>query len=229
MKAHGVPWLIRHLNGEITLEDAAQQAKRGTRLYTKRQATWFRNQLPQFVWAEPHDALASIEAQLRELAETDPLTGLYNRAYFELELDRLDRSRQFPVSVVMVDVDGLKKVNDTKGHAAGDQLLQQAAKVLSSVFRAEDMVARIGGDEFVVLLPGSDAAAVDNELQRIRLTIAENCISCNDDGVSLSLGAATATEAGGLLQAIKQADQRMYQDKLSRGCRDRQATLTALR
>ena len=69
MKAHGVPWLIRHLNGEITLEDAAKQAKRDTRLYTKRQATWFRNQLPQFAWAEPHDALASIEAQLRELAE----------------------------------------------------------------------------------------------------------------------------------------------------------------
>ncbi|HEY5975284.1 MAG TPA: sensor domain-containing diguanylate cyclase, partial [Geobacteraceae bacterium] len=169
------------------------------------------------------------EEKLRFISTHDSLTGLYNRAYFELELDRLDRSRQFPVSVVMVDVDGLKKVNDTKGHAAGDQLLQQAAKVLSSVFRAEDMVARIGGDEFVVLLPGSDAAAVDNALQRIRLTIAENCISCNDDGVSLSLGAATATEAGGLLQAIKQADQRMYQDKLSRGCRDRQATLTALR
>jgi tRNA dimethylallyltransferase len=65
MKAHGVPWLIRHLNGEIALADAAEGAKRDTRRYTKRQATWFRNQLPDFVWAEPKQARAAIEAQLR--------------------------------------------------------------------------------------------------------------------------------------------------------------------
>jgi tRNA dimethylallyltransferase len=69
MKAHGVPWLIRHFNGEITLAEAAEKAKRDTRQYTKRQATWFRNQLPQFAWVEPQDALAAIEAQLRELAD----------------------------------------------------------------------------------------------------------------------------------------------------------------
>jgi tRNA dimethylallyltransferase len=68
MKAHGVPWLIRHLNGEITLEDAVEGAKRDTRQYTKRQATWFRNQLPDFAWVEPQAALAAIEAQLRSLA-----------------------------------------------------------------------------------------------------------------------------------------------------------------
>jgi tRNA dimethylallyltransferase len=69
MKAHGVPWLIRHLKGEMTLTDAAQEAKRDTRQYTKRQATWFRNQLPEFVWVEPGQALAAIEVQLRALAK----------------------------------------------------------------------------------------------------------------------------------------------------------------
>jgi tRNA dimethylallyltransferase len=64
MKAHGVPWLIRHLNGEIALTAAVAQSKRDTRRYTKRQATWFRNQLPQFEWAEPAAAMAAIEAQL---------------------------------------------------------------------------------------------------------------------------------------------------------------------
>ena len=64
MKAHGVPWLIRHLRGEISLEEAVEGAKRDTRQYTKRQATWFRNQLPEFVWVEPDKALAAIEAQL---------------------------------------------------------------------------------------------------------------------------------------------------------------------
>jgi len=68
MKAHGVPWLIRHLAGEITLDQAVEEAKRDTRQYTKRQATWFRNQLPDFAWAEPERALAMIEAQLHNLA-----------------------------------------------------------------------------------------------------------------------------------------------------------------
>jgi tRNA dimethylallyltransferase len=69
MKAHGVPWLIRHLKGEMTLTQAAAEAKRDTRQYTKRQATWFRNQLPEFAWVEPGNALAAVEAQLRELAK----------------------------------------------------------------------------------------------------------------------------------------------------------------
>jgi tRNA dimethylallyltransferase len=67
MKAHGVPWLVRHLNGEIALEQAVEEAKRDTRQYTKRQGTWFRNQLPDFVWAEPARAFAEIEAQLQAL------------------------------------------------------------------------------------------------------------------------------------------------------------------
>ena len=71
MKAHGVPWLIRHLKGEIALADAVEQSKRDTRRYTKRQATWFRNQLPQFAWVAPRDAAAAIEAQLRRLSRND--------------------------------------------------------------------------------------------------------------------------------------------------------------
>jgi tRNA dimethylallyltransferase len=69
MKAHGVPWLVRHRNGEIALAEAIEGGKRDTRQYTKRQATWFRNQLPDFVWVEPEGALTAIEAQLRELAK----------------------------------------------------------------------------------------------------------------------------------------------------------------
>jgi tRNA dimethylallyltransferase len=69
MKAHGVPWLVRHLNGEIALEQAVEEAKRDTRRYTKRQATWFRNQLADFAWVEPERALAEIEAQLLALSK----------------------------------------------------------------------------------------------------------------------------------------------------------------
>jgi tRNA dimethylallyltransferase len=69
MKAHGVPWLIRHLAGAVTLADAVEHAKLETRQYTKRQATWFRNQLPQFEWVAPQEARAAVEAQLRALAK----------------------------------------------------------------------------------------------------------------------------------------------------------------
>jgi tRNA dimethylallyltransferase len=68
MKAHGVPWLIRHVRGEIGMEEAVEGAKRDTRQYTKRQATWFRNQLPEFVWVEPDKAFAAVEEQLLGLA-----------------------------------------------------------------------------------------------------------------------------------------------------------------
>jgi tRNA dimethylallyltransferase len=69
MKAHGVPWLIRHFNNEITLAEAIEGGKRDTRQYTKRQATWFRNQLPEFVWVEPEQAVETVEAQLQALTE----------------------------------------------------------------------------------------------------------------------------------------------------------------
>jgi len=75
MKAHGVPWLIRHLRGEITLAEAIEQSKRDTRRYTKRQATWFRNQLPQFEWVAPSEAAAAIEAQLRRIASSSAAAG----------------------------------------------------------------------------------------------------------------------------------------------------------
>ncbi|SNB46776.1 PAS domain S-box protein [Geobacter sp. DSM 9736] len=159
------------------------------------------------------------EEKLRYMSTHDPLTGFYNRAYFEEEITRLQRSRLFPISVVMADVDGLKMTNDTGGHAAGDRLLQQAATVLSSVFRAEDMVARIGGDEFVVLLPEADEAAVAKAVQRVRDVLRTSSPVLGGINLSLSLGTATARESGGLLEALRLADERMYEDKLTRQSR----------
>ena len=157
-----------------------------------------------------------IEEKLIFMSTHDSLTGLYNRTYFELELQRLERSRNFPVSVIMMDVNGLKSLNDREGHQRGDMLLQEVARILSEMFRAEDMVARIGGDEFIVLLPGTDCLTVDKAVVRIREFLAASKRREGLPRVSLSLGTATAEEPGALLESIRLADKLMYEDKISR-------------
>jgi diguanylate cyclase (GGDEF)-like protein/PAS domain S-box-containing protein len=156
------------------------------------------------------------EEQLRYLSTHDNLTGLYNRAYFDAELARLARGRTFPVSVVMADVDGLKVVNDSFGHTAGDRLLQRAAKVLLDTFRAEDVVARIGGDEFVVLVPGANDAEVEEMLARIRTSQQSFRCENHECTLSLSLGYATAHMGNDLLKAFELADELMYLEKSRR-------------
>jgi len=109
-----------------------------------------------------------VEKQLRYLSTHDNLTGLYSRAFFEEERSRAERGRSFPVSIVMLDIDGLKWVNDTRGHEAGDALLKRVAQVLGMAFRADDIAARIGGDEFAVLLPGTGISVAKESIVRFR-------------------------------------------------------------
>jgi diguanylate cyclase (GGDEF)-like protein/PAS domain S-box-containing protein len=153
-----------------------------------------------------------LEELLRYQSSTDVSTGIYNRNFFEEELARFERGREYPISIVIADVDGLKNVNDTLGHAVGDELLQHAANVLRTVFRAGDVLARIGGDEFGALLPATDSAAVDQIVSRIREGLAEYNALHADLPLQLSIGAATA-EKGNLTEIFTLADQRMYADK----------------
>ncbi len=152
------------------------------------------------------------EEQLRYLGTHDTLTGIFNRAFFETELARLESSREFPVSIVVADVDNLKRTNDELGHAAGDALIQRAARALQTAFRASDLITRIGGDEFAVLLPKTDASTADQMLARIRDQLATHNAEQPDLPVRLSLGGATAL-ASHLGDTFKLADARMYEDK----------------
>jgi len=139
----------------------------------------------------------------------DPLTGLVNRRGWELLLDREEqRCRRYGAlaSVLIIDLDGLKAVNDTAGHAAGDAMLRTAADVLRDAVRSADVVARLGGDEFAVLSVETDLPAAHTERARLRDLLAAA-------GVPASVGAATRNPQGGLAAAVRHADSDMYRAK----------------
>ena len=156
------------------------------------------------------------EESLRFISIHDNLTGIYNRSFFNEELARLQRSRRFPITMMIGDLDGLKTVNDTLGHAAGDLLIQEAAKALLAGVRTEDIVARIGGDEFAIILPGVDSAAAAEVVIRI-----QECVTAQNDHSSpfnlcISLGVVTVESGGSLEEAMSLADKRMYEEKFAK-------------
>ncbi|MCL4416967.1 MAG: diguanylate cyclase [Actinobacteria bacterium] len=143
----------------------------------------------------------------------DNLTDLYNRAYFDEELKRLDRERQLPLSIIIGDVNGLKLINDGFGHKKGDLLLRKCAKVLVKSCRSEDIICRWGGDEFAILLPKTHEEEAKEIVERIRLgcKVLEN----KKLPLSISIGIATKTDHSQNLQkVIKNAEDRMYRRKL---------------
>lgn len=153
------------------------------------------------------------EENLRYLSNHDSLTNLYNRAYFEAEMSRLAASRDFPVSIVIADIDGLKTINDNYGHDEGDRLICMSAELLLSAFRGGDVVSRIGGDEFAILLPHTDQETAQAAVQRIIRGECGPKKEKNGYSRGLSLGVATAHDASELRTALKLADRRMYRDK----------------
>lgn len=156
------------------------------------------------------------EKQIRYLSFHDKLTGLYNRAYLEEELKRLDTGRQLPLSIVMGDSNGLKLINDTFGHAEGDKMLQKTAEILKSCTRKEDIIARWGGDEFLILLPKTTREKTVELVNRIR----DKCSMENTKKMplSISLGIAIKEKTTRKIKdVLKEAENNMYKHKLSDG------------
>ena len=160
--------------------------------------------------------LSATQKSLSFLSTHDSLTGLFNRLFFETEFKRLENSRQFPISIIMADIDDLKYVNDTFGHRSGDQLLINVSNLFSSIFRQEDIVSRYGGDEFVVLLPNTDSETAKKIVTRIRSQIAEYNRQHTDMPIRISMGVSTANHGESLQGHLKIADKRMYQEKQER-------------
>ncbi|AOQ24163.1 hypothetical protein MTAT_08040 [Moorella thermoacetica] len=155
------------------------------------------------------------EEQLKFLSLHDSLTGLYNRAFFQEELRRLSGSREYPLTIMVADLDGLKLVNDTLGHAKGDELLQACADVLKTSLRRSDIIARIGGDEFAAILPKTGEKTGEDLARRIRSTVEAHNKEHPELPLHLSLGAATSRSAAeSLEETFKKADDLMYRNKL---------------
>ena len=158
------------------------------------------------------------EEKFKHLSFHDSLTGLYNRAYFEEELERFNFPRYYPLSIVMLDVNGLKVINDTFGHSEGDRLLKHLSQILISVSRQGDIVARIGGDEFAILLPYTSSEEAYKFCERIKQACQQDKIEPIYLRPNISLGYTIQEgEYKDTATLLKEADKKMYQDKLFNG------------
>lgn len=174
-------------------------------------------------------ARKEMERRLEFLSLRDGLTGLYNRRYFEDEMRRAGGRRSFPAGIVMCDVDGLKIINDSLGHECGDQLLIAAAGLLRAVFTTNAVVARVGGDEFAVLLTKTSKEAVEEYCRQFRAAVERY----NEEHPRLPLSVSVGSAAGGgrsvdLPLLFREADDHMYREKLHRTTSIRGSIVQAL-
>lgn len=215
--------LIKDLEG-LTNEDVSASGRRIVTNETGGSKTYFETEFSTIYDGNKdivgqlvilHDVTDTQKAleRLKYLSCYDQMTGIYNRGFFEAELERLNALRQLPLSVIVADVNGLKIVNDAFGHSAGDEVLRKVARLFREVTRSEDIIARIGGDEFAVILPKASEEVALKIIKRIRY-------ACNKMGgkpvpISVSLGFATKNVVEeDILDILKEADANMYKRKL---------------
>lgn len=167
------------------------------------------------------------QEEIEFMSYHDKLTGLYNRTFLEEEIKRMNTQRQMPLSIVMADINGLKLINDAFGHQMGDEYLIAAANTLKHCCRTEDIIARWGGDEFVLLLPKTSA----EESQRICARVSEACQTISGFPIKLSMAlgcAATESMQDDYQRMLKEAETNMYRHKLLESSSVRNAIVASL-
>lgn len=160
--------------------------------------------------------IVAAQKGLPYLSTHDALTGLFNRLFLETEITRLENSRLYPISIIMVEIDELKKVNDSIGFNAGDQVLIGVARLLSKVFRHEDIISRYGGDDFAVILPNSNETIVKAVFVRINKQLGSYNKEHSSQPVSLNLGVSTANQGDSLKGHLKRAIEQLHQENLKK-------------
>jgi len=178
-------------------------------------------------WSQVQVALTDItarkkaEAYLEYLGKHDVLTKLHNRAFYVDELNRLERRGPFPVTIVILDLNHLKTTNDQLGHAAGDEMLRRTGEILNSATEKIAHAARVGGDEFAVLMPGAEAKDGEAMMENIAKLLELNNQFYSGQPLSLAMGAATSTPGERLEATLRRADLAMYEHK--KACYNEQA------
>jgi diguanylate cyclase (GGDEF)-like protein/PAS domain S-box-containing protein len=154
------------------------------------------------------------QEQIEYLSFHDHLTGLYNRRFFDEELRRLNTPRNLPLSLLIFDVNGLKLTNDAFGHIAGDRLLKTVAHTMQKMSRSDDIISRIGGDEFVILLPQTEIHEAKELAKRINNTLSKEHLDAGHVSISSGWGVKTDIEEE-IDEVFKAAENKMYQYKIS--------------
>jgi diguanylate cyclase (GGDEF)-like protein/PAS domain S-box-containing protein len=235
MEPHFREQLVDLWNGKLFQQrEVVNYALDGTKLHLLLQFSVLPNHEDD--WSLVQIALTDItarkkaEAYLEYLGTHDVLTRTLNRSFYVDELNRLDRKGPKPVTIIIADLNGLKTANDDLGHGVGDALLRRAGEVFGSLVEKPASVARIGGDEFAVLLPGTDAAGGEAVLAQLAELIEVNNQYYPDLALSISTGIATSRPGDRLEQVVKRADMKMLHAKrlyYLQANRDRRGTGTA--
>ena len=218
MSAHFGNELVDMWNGKTYYEhEGVNYSLSGEKVYVHLHWTLMPGHENDFGWVlvalQDITARKKAEEYLRYLGTHDVMTGLYNRAYFEEVLANLEAERLDPISFIVIDLNGLKAANDSLGHYAGDQLIRRTAEVLRASVDTGYTVARIGGDEFTIVMPGADETMANDMVKRvISLTTMNNKFYSEPD-LSLSLGSSTSEAGMSLQRAVSLADTAMYHNK----------------
>ncbi len=170
-----------------------------------------------------------LEKKLREMAERDSLTKLYNRLYFEEQLNRYEGIEARHFSIILIDIDGLKIVNDTLGHLYGDMLIISTAEMINSLFGGTGCVARVGGDEFAIILEGLSQQLIEDKLLKLKRILAKH----NDmtDTLKISISSGYSYIGNGRINTkwmFQEADNNMFQNKLLKESSNRSSLVKTL-
>ena len=156
------------------------------------------------------------EARIKYLSFHDHLTGLYNRRFFNIEMQRLDNSRHLPISIIMADINDLKYINDKYGHTMGDRYIKAVANILKNITRSDDIVARVGGDEYAIILIENGLRKTKSFLDRINNNIKKLNIKNNlPEKFNIALGFSIKyKKEENLFKIFEKADKEMYKRKI---------------